>query len=172
MRWMDRLDGLREQLPSPLAEIGIQELLVEAKRALVAEIAKNADASHHEAEAIHDAEQLRCSPRFKNPQSREDFGIAIAHTLCGFLDQRSIRNAQRKGVKESNASRSEQKKRRATISLKVYDELKGKNPKLTATAIHPKLERQWKRLDGAEDLDCPSLRTFQEYIKNRKKTRE
>jgi len=172
MKWIDRLSSLLEELPSPLAEIDIQELLIEAKRGLVTEIAKEDDASYYEAKAIHDAEQLRYSPRFKNPQSRDDLGITIAHKLCDFLDQRLIRCAQRKGVEESNASRSEQKKCRATISLKFYDEIKGKNPKLTAAAIHPKLKRQWKGLDGAEDLDFPALRTFQDYIKDREKTRE
>lgn len=169
MTWNARYRRLEKRLPhDALAVDELSQLLSEARAKLLELISENDDARSGEALAIDRAAARVRSLRDKPASSLEGLGLREVQELCTFIDRRIARAGRRKGLLQSNQSRSLVAKQKKAISVKFFRDCTRKNPKLSRKAVHRLLQNKWASLTSDPELPPPGLSSFKKYCKGLK----
>ena len=169
MTWNARYRALEKRLPHDVLALDeLSQLLSEARAKLLELISENDDAQSGEVLALDRAAARVRSLRDKPASNLEGLGIRECQELCSLIDRRIASAGQRKGLQESNRSRSLVAEQKKKISVSFFRDCIGKNPKLSREAVHRLLQNKWASLTSGPELPPPGLSSFKKYCKGLK----
>ena len=166
MTWNARYRKLEKRLPHDVLAVDeLSKLLSEARAKLHKLISENDDAQPSEALAVDRAAARVRSLRDKPASNLEGLGMRECQELSSLIDRRIASAGQRKGLQESNRSRSLVAEQKKKISVSLFRDCIGKNPKLSRKAVHRLLQKQCTTLTLDPELPVPKLSSFKDYCK-------